>query len=99
MLLTELLYRPNAVKIHGMVYKPGLVIRIASDGGFWYGEITSIYVYMDIKFFVLCKLIVCSFIEHSRCLLVNQDMSHVIVTYEDFFCHGFLNIKHITFSL
>ena len=93
-------FRPNSVKIHGVLYTPGVVVRVGcSDGSISYNEIKSIYVYKDVKLFVVSQLFVESFIEHYRSFRVSTTSDISVVLYEDFHGHEVLHCVEKTVNI
>ena len=69
------------------------MVRICDgNGGFWYGQINSVYVFNDIKLFVLSKLLI-SCADHFRSLLVRHTQDVVVCVVQDLYCHGVLDVK------
>ena len=64
------------MKIHGITYKQGSVIRITSDDEqgdlqFVYAQIVHVYVYQDFKIFLTNKLSISDFANDLRAISVD----------------------------
>lgn len=89
--------RANTVKIHGIKYSHGAVIRIRPndkcDQDYIYGEIGDVFVYKDHKIFGFNLLQTEEFDEHLRAIRVKRSNIKQLCLYEDFYMHGALHIK------
>lgn len=88
----------RGVKIHGIAYRLGSVVRITSnaeagDLPFTYVQITRIYVYQDHKIFFANKLDIRNFVKDLRAISVHITSEKLLCLSTQFYCHGVLHVK------
>ena len=92
-------YRANSIKIHGIHYKSGAVVRVAvqSDQSetfpFQYAKIKDFYIYKDHKIFTAQKLNVIGSNTHIRGIQVELIEDVLLFRSNDLYCHGVLHLK------
>ena len=97
-------YSRSGVKIHGVLYKCGSVIRIASsdntdDLPFTYAQIKKVYVHLDHKIFVTNIVKVSEFVQPLRSLNVVVTEQPLLCLSTRLYCHGVLHLKHLNNNL
>ena len=91
-------YRANSIKIHGIHYKSGAIVRVAvqSDQSetfpFHYAKIKDFYIYKD-HIFTTQKLNVIGSNTHIRGIQVELIEDVLLFRSDDLYCHGVLNLK------
>ena len=98
MVITGNHYRPKSIKVHGVLYKPGAIIRVNmteplhDDIPFWYVLIKDIYIYKD------HKLIIGQIVEYICCCppiranKVKVTEQRIVCCVEDLYCNGVLHL-------
>ena len=87
------------MKIHGVLYKCGSIIRIASSDDsevlpFTYAQIKRVYVHLDHKIFVTNIVQVCKVVQPLRSLSVVVTEQPLLCLSTHLYCHGVLHLKH-----
>ena len=98
------LYSCKGVKIHGVTYKQGSVIRMSNDEEgdlpFVYAQIVHVYVYQDFKIFITNNLSIIDFVSNLRAISVNVTSNSLVCLSTQLYSHGVLHIKqhaHISY--
>ena len=92
-------YRANSIKIHGILYKSGAVVRVTvkSDESerfpFQYAKIKDFYIYKDHKIFTAQKLNVIASNTHIRGIQVELIEDVLLFRSDNLYCHGVLHLK------
>ena len=95
------LYSCKGVKIHGITYKQGSLIRITSNDGqgdplFVYAQVVCtriVYVYQDFKIFITNKLSISDFVNNLRAISVDVTSDSLVCLSTQLYSHGVLHIK------
>jgi hypothetical protein len=98
-------YSCSGVKIHGVLYKCGSIIRVTSNDNtedlpFTYVQIKKVYyVHLDHKIFVTNIVQVCEFVQPLRALNIVITEQPLLCLSTRLYCHGVLHLKHHNNSL
>ena len=88
---------PNVIKLHGVPYRSNTVIHVKcaeNPSSFVYCMIKYMYVYDDIKLFLVQALEIKFYVDHYKSFVVTLNSSDVIaIVYDDFFMHGTLIVS------